>query len=165
MPSHCTLGPFRVFTKAGMLLRQQCTREGISCGADQYADFSWGGWEGARHGEGPSYQEGKLVLWVLMSKELFTSFHSSLAWSPLWPGTCISWDKRSLAQSYLLALGLTNAFGKFKPVPVRLRRGWQRHINKNERTFSSHHLTCGPITKLQCELITHPLLMQQLSCE
>ena len=44
-------------------------------------------------------------------------------WSPLWPGTCISWDKRSLAQSYLLALGLTNTFGKFKPVPVRLRRG------------------------------------------
>ena len=36
--------------------------------------------------------------------------------------TYVSWDKGSLAQLYLLALGLTATFGKFKRVPGRRRR-------------------------------------------
>lgn len=65
-------------------------------------------------------------------------------------GACVRWHKDLVAQLHVPAPGLTLTFGRFRCVPVRLRRGGQGHSSRSERrTSASLHFIRG-LTTIRC---------------
>lgn len=153
-------GLFRMLTKAGTALRQLCTQEWSLCGVDQHSDFSWGGlgkgstWHSAFLTS--AHQEGKLVLWVLwvrsstpFSGRALARFHSSLAWSPLWPGTYVSWDKQGFFGPALPScLGPDSHIWQIQTCPSEVEEGmteihqqeWKENIVITSLYVQAHYL-------------------------